>query len=349
MISKQTFDIANASDLLHDGPNVLAFQALNRDRSDADFLLAPELVAYPKQSSFQVTETSQVKARVVVGDVWSAVTEASFSLAVPADSNNLRISEIHYHPADPSPAETQAGFSDGDEFEFLELVNISDQPVDLSDVRLRQVEINGELQGVSFDFATSQWRELAPGQHVVVVENQEAFEARYGSELPIAGQWVGGLSNASETVLLTAGGETIHQFAYSDAWFPVTDGNGPSLERIDPTAADLDLWASAAAWRPSALSGGTPGRDGGYLPGDANRDGVFDSADLVLALQASEFEDQVSGNSSWEEGDWDGDGDFTTRDLVLAFEINRFVPPNASFIANAVDAALDDPLHDDAP
>ena len=60
----------------------------------------------------------------------------------------------------------------------------------------------------------------------------------------------------------------------------------------------------------------------GYLPGDANRDGEFTTADLVQVFQAGEYEDEIENNSTWEEGDWDCDGDFTTADLVLAFRVN---------------------------
>jgi hypothetical protein len=55
-------------------------------------------------------------------------------------------------------------------------------------------------------------------------------------------------------------------------------------------------------------------------PGDANRDGLFNSSDLVQVFQRGEYEDQIKGNSTWEDGDWNGDGDFTTADLVLAFQ-----------------------------
>ena len=34
---------------------------------------------------------------------------------------------------------------------------------------------------------------------------------------------------------------------------------------------------------------------------------------------AGEYEDDMDGNSTWEEGDWNGDGDFSSADLVLAF------------------------------
>jgi hypothetical protein len=64
---------------------------------------------------------------------------------------------------------------------------------------------------------------------------------------------------------------------------------------------------------------------GSYLPGDANRDGRFDSSDLVRVFQAAEYEDTILNNSSWEDGDWNGDGDFNTSDLVFAMQLNDYV------------------------
>ena len=57
-----------------------------------------------------------------------------------------------------------------------------------------------------------------------------------------------------------------------------------------------------------------------FVAGDCNDDGVFDSADLVLAFQTGEYEDDIAGNSTRREGDWNGDGDFTSEDMVFAFQ-----------------------------
>ncbi len=56
---------------------------------------------------------------------------------------------------------------------------------------------------------------------------------------------------------------------------------------------------------------------GTYL-GDVNLDGEFNSSDLVSALSSGQYEDNVTGNSTWVTGDWDADGDFTSSDLVEA-------------------------------
>ena len=77
------------------------------------------------------------------------------------------------------------------------------------------------------------------------------------------------------------------------------------------------------------------------LPGDANLDGSFDSTDLVVVFQAGEYEDEVTGNSTWEEGDWNGDSEFDSGDLVRAFQAGHYELAAASIdieTAAAVDS-----------
>ena len=58
--------------------------------------------------------------------------------------------------------------------------------------------------------------------------------------------------------------------------------------------------------------------------GDANLDGEFNSSDFVAVFKAGEYEDTVSGNSSWSEGDWNGDREFDSADFVTAFLANGY-------------------------
>lgn len=58
--------------------------------------------------------------------------------------------------------------------------------------------------------------------------------------------------------------------------------------------------------------------------GDANLNGEFNSADLVLVFQGAQYEDDVAGNSTWVTGDWDGNRELDTADLVLAFQQGVF-------------------------
>ena len=158
---------------------------------------------------------------------------------------------------------------------------------------------------------------------MLVVENLDAFAARYGDNLPVAGQWSGRLSNSDELITLSAFGSVIQQFRYQDHWHPETDGRGATLEIIDAALADLDAWNSSSAWQPSVRAGGSPGSSS-RIPGDANLDGRFNTADIVQILQAGKYEDGIPDNATWEEGDWNGDGDFDTLDLVLALTFGLY-------------------------
>jgi hypothetical protein len=163
----------------------------------------------------------------------------------------LRISEIMYHPPDP-PA---GGSYEDDDFEFIEVVNTSaDVTLDLEDVAF--------TQGIEFFFPAMS---LAPGEHVVVVHNQVAFQERYGTSIRIAGEYGATpddfkLSNGGEELrLVDPQGELVHEFSYDDAWYPATDGGGRSLEIVDPVGTALDQWGFQQSWQASNEPGGTPG------------------------------------------------------------------------------------------
>ncbi|MEZ6121293.1 MAG: CotH kinase family protein [Pirellulaceae bacterium] len=286
----------------------------------------PDALVYDG-SPVLLTESTVVKSRTKTDDEWSALSEAEFLVdVVTADATNIRITEINYHPYDPSPEEMAEGYNDADDFEFIELRNTSSQTVDLSSLRFATLQLDGAEQGVTFAFAQANDTFLRPGEFVLVVEDVSAFEARYGNQLNVAGQWSGGLSNAAETITVLAGDDLVQQFTYRDDWHVATDGNGSSLVVADVDQS-LDAWNVASGWRASGVRGGSPGASDEVvsLPGDANRDGVFNSSDLVLVFAAGEFEDAILGNSTWEEGDWNQDGEFTTADLVAAFQQGNYV------------------------
>ena len=60
------------------------------------------------------------------------------------------------------------------------------------------------------------------------------------------------------------------------------------------------------------------------FPGDANLDGNVDSEDLVEVFVASEYEDGIEGNSTWQTGDWNCDGEFNSSDLILVFRLGIY-------------------------
>lgn len=162
-------------------------------------------------------------------------------IALPDDSN-LVVSEIYYN--EPGKLEST---------EYLELLNI-DPFVTL------------DLTGTSFTdgitFTFSPGTTLAPNQRIVVVADQAAFEARYGTSANIAGTYSGGLANGGERIELSRPDSTIiRAFTYSDEapWPSEPDGDDYSLVLILPESnPDHDL---AFNWQASIQAGGTPGSD----------------------------------------------------------------------------------------
>jgi len=237
----------------------------------------PRAIPIQSGDTVPLAAAGTLNARLFQNGTWSPLNTAEFTVGVPADGTNLRISEIHYNPAPATAAEIAAGHDNNDDFEFIELVNISEQTIDLTGVQLVKLVQGKDTEGVDFDFSTGSIQQLGAGQRVLVVENTEAFALRYGGSLPVAGAWSGRLSNKQEQLTLVGDGQTIQQFAYKDRWHPATDGGGPSLEIID-VRADLASWSEGGSWRPSGQVGGTPGT--GQVRGDVNQDGVVDARDI---------------------------------------------------------------------
>lgn len=226
----------------------------------------------------------------------------------------LRVTEVHFNPAAPTAAEvTASGVADAQAYEFIELKNISEGAgavtIDLTDAAF--------TAGISFDFATGAVTSLGPGQYVVLVKNQDAFEARYGTGvMNIAGVFGGQLANGGEQLVLrdTALDLPIQDFEFGDSFVPVADGDGYSMDIIDPTG-DVAEWSTAEAWRSGGMRHGTPGRahpSVGTLPGDANYNMVVDINDLSRV--AVNF---GLTNSQWDLGDFNGDGVTNITDLSL--------------------------------
>ena len=159
----------------------------------------------------------------------------------------LRITEIMYHPLAPTGASPYLS----DDFEYLELKNTGSTLLDLTGVQF--------VNGIQFSFSGSAVTQLAAGKTVLVVKSQAAFLSRYGTGHPIAGEYLGTLSNTGETLQLNdASGETILNFAYNNSWYRITDGIGFSLVIVNETAA-WNTWGLAASWRPSGDFNGSPG------------------------------------------------------------------------------------------
>ncbi len=222
-----------------------------------------------------------VKARLYnsVSARWSPLSSGIFVVnAVVAGAANIVVSELNYDPAPPTAAEIAAGFTSANDFEYVELLNVSGQNVDLSNCQF--------TVGVTFDFSIADPTTLTvpAGGRVVLVDNKSAFLFRHGNNpaVKIAGEYSGNLNNGGERiVLLAANSAVIADFTYAVAepWPVAASGPGYSLVLNNP-AAGID-YTSAANWRSSAQNGGTPGLANGsafsgQADGDTDGDGAKD-------------------------------------------------------------------------
>ncbi len=246
----QDIDVTDKLSSLVAGQNLLAIQGLNSSATSTDFLISVELIgstnitgmaasAIEYTGPITLDKSVEIQARVLDGDQWLPLNKAVFSVGPVTE--NLRITEIMYHPQDAPDSDPNA--------EFIELKNIGTEAINLNLVKF--------TNGVYFSFDDTA---LAAGGYIIVIKDTEAFEAQYSGTINIAGIYEGSLSNGGEKIELEdATGTNIHEFKYEDDWYLATDGNGYSLTIINPANPDLQSWSLASAWWPSYIIGGTPG------------------------------------------------------------------------------------------
>ncbi len=201
------------------------------------------------EEAIVVERSLHLKTRVLMksifgSETWSAMAERTFYAESPA----LRVSELMFHPSDPTDEEIAAGFTNDDDFEYLEVVNVGTETLSLTNSRF--------TDGIILTFAESIG--LAPEERAVIVRNQAAFEMRYGAEVRVLGVYEQSLSNGGERLeWVGAFGEPILAFSYADAWHESADGGGDSLEVTDLRAED-GAWELASHWQ--TTPGGSPGQ-----------------------------------------------------------------------------------------
>ncbi|MGB0326864.1 MAG: lamin tail domain-containing protein [Akkermansiaceae bacterium] len=204
---------------------------------------------------------------------WSALSSADFITGTTPVAGQLVISEIHYHPASPTPSELDAGFSDQDDFEFIELTNTGSSALDLTGLSF--------TTGIQFDFNSLEPanRFLPANGRLVLARNASAFTFRYGPTVSAIGTYEGSLANSGETLTLTLDGMEYLSFTYNDRlpWPESSDGDGPSLVLTCPRSGTDH--ADPLNWQPSPAVGGSPldedtTRFIGDPTGDDNQDGL---------------------------------------------------------------------------
>jgi hypothetical protein len=159
------------------------------------------------------------------------------------------INELNYHPA-----------SDLATDEYLELYNITDQPV---------VLLDWFTTGVAYTFGDVSIP--ANGYMLLVGSDPASFLATHAvpAGVAVVGPYVGALDNAGEFIGLHRPGPVAMgvaivvdhvDYSDSDPWDTAADGDGPSLARIDSTAYGNE----SMNWNPGTF-GGTPGSENSFF------------------------------------------------------------------------------------
>ncbi|MEK0449741.1 MAG: hypothetical protein RL088_2009 [Verrucomicrobiota bacterium] len=251
-VNQEIVDVSNFIPALTTGTNVLAVHGMNSAASDDDFLLNAELGASNLPAGLSTTAIAYsagavipasrvVKARAYLNGQWSALNEAFFQVGAAAcPPGALAVSELHYNPS---------GDDDG---EFLELMNVSSNAINLRGVQF--------TAGITFRFPDNRDVMLGPGQRIVLVDSQLTFQKIQGWSAQLGGIYSDNLSNTSEMIQIKSadGLTTLLEFTYgtSGAWPTAADGEGRSLVLINPTTG-IDH-SNPANWRPSTAINGNP-------------------------------------------------------------------------------------------
>jgi hypothetical protein len=264
---------------------------------------------------------AQVKARIYVNDVgsssvneWSPIVEKEFFLPTPFP---VRITELHYNP------QSGPGGIQGEDLEFIELMNVGSQTINLAGVEIRQ------FAETPYTFAS---RFLGPGERIVVARNPQVFQTVYGTEVNLASTGYGpaNLSNGGERIVLLGPlGETLQDFEYGDTapWPSSPDGSGYSLHVIDVSGDASD----PANWRASFYAGGSPGAPDWPIPGDYDGNGLVDGADAA-AWRANYGLAVEIGTSA----DGNRDGVVNAADFVVWRKSMMAAPPMVASGASSV-------------
>ena len=221
---------------------------------------------------------------------------------------SLVVSEVNYHPAPTTQPERNLGFLDAEAFEWIEIKNVSNLPIDVTDVRF--------TKGVDCGFPDG-WT-IPAGGFALMVKDPAAFHQRWGTshDSILAGTFTAdSLKNSGEEIKLSYGaGTQILSFTYADAapWPTTADGNGPTLVLNLPNL--LPDHALAENWRPSVQTGGSPGADDGYTfalwaaehPGasdpnaDDDKDGLSNRLEYAFNQDPTVFSPNVITGSTQE-------------------------------------------------
>ena len=337
--------------------------------------ISPNAIQYT--TGVTLNANTVIKARTLIDGEWSALNEASFLVG---HSFPLRISEIMYHPRAPEnggddddyefvellnisevdrvPLKDVA-FDDGIRFTFPDVeLAPGERIVVVRDLTAFQQRYGTEIRVAGQYGGSPESPRLSNGGESLRLVDASGDVIQ---EFTYDDAWYPSTDGAGFSLTVINPQADLGTWEQAVAWraSATIDGSpGSSDVRADlngdglTDARDIDFFC--AGYRNQDMAFDLTGNGSldddlafvveqlfGTNMGDANLDGRFDSEDLVAVLQAGEYDDGISGNSTWAEGDWNCDGDFDSEDIVHAFRAGGYVVPTAKPSMRSVAAARD--------
>jgi hypothetical protein len=273
-------------------------------------------------SSMTVTGTTLLKARILDGQVWSALKQISLSDS-GEDYASLKVTEVHYHPADLING-TDTVF--GTDLEFIELKNTGNSAMNISGVTIDSAVYHMVPEGSV----------LPPKGFYVAASKPAKFYEYYG--MNPSGNFKGNLSNAGEFILINdRSSRKILSFTFSDDYpWPVSaDGDGNSLVPVNslPTGDPNEY----GYWKSSVKTGGSPFADDGIstsvrpVPDGTDRGGLRLYPNPATDLLNIHVDEEMYGNIELKIADLHG-----TAVLVTTIENNSEISLSEAGIAAGV-------------
>ena len=189
--------------------------------------------------------------------------------AIPFDASNqinLLINEIHYNPFE------------GDNYEFVELVNAGN-----STINLNGFSLDGDI---AYQFGNDT---ISSGEYFIIAKDKNIY-AGQGYKVF---QWQDGAlqNNLGNIFLENNAGSLIDFVDYdSNTWWPKNpNGLGPSMELINPTLENM----VSSNWQASKVNGGTPGRSNNSVIDKIFINEFMASNDSSYADEYGEFDDWI--------------------------------------------------------
>lgn len=209
----------------------------------------------------------------------------------------LRISEILFDPVPPPQGSPYAA----EDFEFVELHNSGDMPLDLSRV--------GFADGIEFRFDAFNTNlyeafntNLVAGGTLVLVRNPAAFRSRYGQGIPIGGRFSGRLDNNGEKLRIEDHGEVVLDFRYPTESLTPAQRKGHSIVLVDSQSA-WNQMENPRVWMESDTLHGSPGS--------------YSSRYSFWVAQRFTAQEMADHSVSGSDADADGDGDDNLMEFSL--------------------------------